>query len=130
MTVFRSRNVTNVAFVWTMMAWTFNPRSGRDAMSYYPGDSYVDFVGADGYSWYPARAGDPWTSFHDIFTDVNSFAIAHGKPWMVVEYGCQEDPAAPGRKAQWFRDALTTAKTWPSLKSLIYFNVYKPRTTG
>ncbi len=124
-TVFRSRNVTNVAFVWTMMAWTFNPRSGRDAMSYYPGDSYVDFVGADGYSWYPARSGDPWTSFHDIFTDTNSFAIAHGKPWMVVEYGCLEDPAVPGRKAQWFRDSLTTAKTWPSLKALLYFDVNK-----
>ena len=27
-TVFRSRGVTNVAFVWTMMNWTFDPRSG------------------------------------------------------------------------------------------------------
>jgi hypothetical protein len=124
-TVFRSRSVTNVAFVWTMMAWTFNPRSGRDAMSYYPGDSYIDFVGADGYSWYPTRSGDPWTSFQDIFTDVNAFSVAHHKPWMVVEYGCLEDPLVTGRKAQWFRDALTTAKTWPALKALIYFDVYK-----
>lgn len=123
--VFRNRGVTNVAFVWTMMAWSFNPKSGRDPMSYYPGDSYVDFVGADGYSWYPVRAGDSWTSFHDIFTDVNSFAVAHGKPWMVVEYGCLEDPASSGRKGQWFRDALATVKTWPLLKALLYFDVYK-----
>ena len=124
-TVFRSRSVTNVAFVWTMMAWSFNPKSGRSAMSYYPGDSYIDIVGGDGYSWYPTRAGDVWTSFLDIFTDVNAFALAHGKPWMVVEYGCLEDPAVPGRKAQWFRDALTTAKSWPALKALIYFDVFK-----
>ena len=26
-TVFRQRGVTNVAFVWTMMGWTFEPRS-------------------------------------------------------------------------------------------------------
>ena len=55
--VFRSRNVTNVAWVWTMMGWSFDPRSGRDALAYYPGDSYIDFVGSDGYNWYPGRDG-------------------------------------------------------------------------
>ncbi len=44
---------------------------------------------------------------------------------MVVEFGVQEDPAVPGRKAQWLLDALATAKTWPSLKALIYFDVVK-----
>ncbi|MEO8423491.1 MAG: glycosyl hydrolase [Actinomycetota bacterium] len=124
-TVFRSRNVTNVAFVWTMMAWSFNPRSGRDASSYYPGDSYIDFVGGDGYNWYPGRPGDKWNSFQAIFDPINAFAIAHHKPWMVVEYGAQEDPAVPGRKAQWLRDALATAQSWPSLKSLMYFDMVK-----
>jgi hypothetical protein len=124
-TVFRGRGVTNVAFVWTMMAWTFNPRSGRDSNAYYPGDGYVDFIGADGYNWYPGKSGTNWTSFQDVFTDVNSFALAHGKPWMVVEYGVQEDPAVPGRKAQWFRDTLTTAKSWPLLKAAIYYDVDK-----
>ena len=71
------------------------------------------------------RAGDDWDSFQDIFTDSNAFAIAHGKPWMVVEFGAQEDPAVPGRKAQWLLDALATAKSWPSLKALIYFDVDK-----
>ena len=28
----------------------------------------------------------------------------------------------PGRKAQWITDALATAKTWPQLKGLIYFD--------
>ena len=44
---------------------------------------------------------------------------------MVVEFGAQEDPAVPGRKAQWLLDALATAKSWPSLKALIYFDVDK-----
>ena len=122
---FRARGVTNVAFVWTMMGWTFNPRSERDAGSYYPGDAYVDIVGADGYNWYPMKSGSTWTSFRAIFRDSNAFAIAHDKPWMVVEFGVQEDPAVPGRKAQWLLDALSTAKSWPSLKGLIYFDVLK-----
>ena len=123
--VFRSRGATNVAFVWTMMGWTFDPRSGRDPYAYYPGDAYVDVLGADGYNWYPGKPGSTWGSFHDSFVDANSFAVAHSKPWMVVEYGCQEDPAIPGRKGAWFREALATAKTWPALKALIYFDVHK-----
>ena len=123
--VFRAHGVSNVEFVWTMMSWTMHPSSGLDASSYYPGDAYIDFVGSDGYDWYPGRAGDQWNSFESIFTDTNTFALAHGKPWMVVEYGVQEDPAVPGRKAQWLLDALATAKTWPALKALIYFHLPK-----
>ena len=124
-TVFRNRGVTNVAFVWTMMNWTFLPQSGRDPNAYYPGNDFVDFVGVDGYQWYPDRPGDVWRSFREIFQIPNDWSVAHGKPWMIVEYGVLEDPAIPGRKAQWFRDALATAKTWPALKGFIYFDVYK-----
>ncbi len=123
--IFRERGVTNVAWVWTMMAWSFDPRSGRDAMSYWPGDSYIDFVGSDGYCWYPGRAGDKWNSFQPVFTLTNAFAVAHNKPWMAVEYGAQEDPAVPGRKAQWISDILPTAKAWPALKGLLYFDMTK-----
>ena len=124
-TVFRSRGVTNVAFVWTMMSWTFEPRSGRDPNTYYPGDSYVDIIGSDGYELYPGKAGVPWASFQQIFQDTNNFAVAHNKPWMAVETGAQEDPAQPGRKGQWFRDIVVTGQSWPLLKAVIYFDMIK-----
>jgi hypothetical protein len=123
--VFRDRGVDNVAFVWNLMAWSFNPKSDRDPMDYYPGDGFVDFVGGDGYNWYPSRSTAEWTSFEAIFQYINQFAVDRGKPWMVVEYGCLEDPARPGRKAEWLRDVLRTAKGWPSLKALIYYDVFK-----
>ena len=121
-TVFRNQGVTNVAFVWTMMSWTFDPRSGRVPSSYYPGDDYVDFIGSDGYNWYPGRRGAPWDSFQQIFSGTNTFAVAHHKPWMVVELGAQEDPAQAGRKGTWFKSILPTARSWPSLKAIIYFD--------
>ena len=124
-TVFRSRGVTNVAFVWTLMAWTFDTRSGKSPSSYYPGDSYVDFIGSDGYNWYPGRAGDSWASFQTIFLPTQTFALAHGRPWMAVEYGVQEDGATPGRKGQWFRDSIATIKSWPQLKAVIYYDEKK-----
>jgi Glycosyl hydrolase family 26 len=82
--VFRGRGVTNVAFVWTMMNWTFDPRSGRDPNAYYPGDSYVDLIGVDGFNWYPGRAGAPWESFQQVFQTSNDFAVAHSEPWMAI----------------------------------------------
>jgi len=121
-TVFRSRNVTNVAFVWTMMSWTFNSRSGRNPLSYYPGDAYVDMIGVDSYNWYPGRAGDEWRTFQDITQPAYDFSVAHGRPLMVVEYGVMEDPSTAGRKAQWFVDTLATAKRWPNLIALMYFD--------
>ncbi len=123
--IFRHRGADNVAFVWTMMSWTFNPRSGRDANAYYPGNRYVDLVGADGYNWYPGRPGTEWTSFREIFRDVDRWSARHHKPWMAVEYGCQEDRSVQGRKARWFRRALATARDWPHLKALMYFDVDK-----
>ncbi len=124
-TTFRDRGVGNVAFVWTMMSWSFDPRSGRPISDYYPGDAYVDFIGSDGYSWYPGRPGDAWVSFQQIFQPTQDFAVSHGKPWMAVEYGVQEDPGQPDRKGQWFRDIVQTAAAWPSLKGLIYFDELK-----
>ena len=90
--IFRSRGVTNVAFVWTMMSWSFDSRSGEPLDEFYPGDAYVDFVGTDGYNWYPGRSGSNWSSFEQVLIPSRSFALAHGKPWIVVETGVQEDP--------------------------------------
>lgn len=124
-TVFRSRGVTNVGFVWDMMTWTFDPRSGRDPDAFYPGDDYVDFIGLDGYDWYPDKPDAPWESFHDIFGDGNNFAFEHHKPWIAAETGALEDPDRPDRKAEWLRDIAATAKTWPLLKAVVYFDTVK-----
>ena len=123
--VFRSQGVSNVAFVWDMMNWTFDPRSGRDPNAYYPGDGYVDIIGVDGYNTYPGKVGTSWESFHQIFQSANDFAFNHNKPWMAVETGTEEDPQQPGRKGQWFRDVIATAKSWPLLKAFIYFDTIK-----
>ena len=43
---------TNVAFVFNLLALPFAP-GGFDADAFYPGDAYVDIIGADGYNWAP-----------------------------------------------------------------------------
>ena len=123
--VFRARGVDNVAFVWTMMAWTFDPRSGKPIDAYFPGDDHVDLIGSDGYNFYPRKPGSTWNSFETVYRPTQDFAVRHATPWMAVEWGAQEDPDTPGRKGRWIVEALATARTWPELKGLIYFDEVK-----
>ena len=120
--VFRAEGATNAAWAWTMMGWSFQ---NGTAASFYPGDAYVDFVAVDAYNWYPGRPGSTWRSFADAVAGGRAFAQAHGVPLIVAEYGCQEDPAVPGRKAQWFRDELATVEGWPDVKAVLYFDSTK-----
>jgi hypothetical protein len=118
---FASDGVTNVSWVLILVNTSY---SSAVADSYYPGDSYVDILGADGYNWYGC-AGHPtadWRPFSDIFDGFYNYGIAKGKSMFVAEYGTGEDSADPTRKAQWFTDAAATIKTWPSLKVVSYYD--------
>jgi hypothetical protein len=120
--VFRAEGVTNVAWAWTMTSWSF---TSSEATAFYPGDDVVDFIGVDAYNWYPGKPGTQWRSLAQVLGPGHTFATAHGKPIVVAEYGCQEDPAVPGRKAQWFVDELSTLKSWTDVKAVLYYDSYK-----
>ena len=51
------------------MAFDFH---GGIAHSFWPGNSYVNWVAADGYNF----PGHPWHSFRDIFQDAYHFAAS------------------------------------------------------
>jgi hypothetical protein len=123
--IFRAERVHNVAFVWTMMSWTFDPGSGRDPMDWYPGDGYVDVVGTNGYNWFPMRSGARWLSFRQIVAPTIAFAAERDKPVFVVECGVMEDPSDPERKATWFRRIPRAVERWARLKGVIYFDEVK-----
>ena len=112
--------VTNVSFVFVLMAFTY--RLG-DPDLYYPGDSYVDLVGADGYNWYscPGRT-DPWNEFDWVFEDFHAFGITHGKPELIAEWASMEDPDDPNHKGEWISNAAATMKTWPEIKAAVWYN--------
>jgi hypothetical protein len=85
----------------------------------------VDFVAADAYNWYGVQNNADWRSFAQVFATTRAFAVAHNKPWIAAEYGSEEDPQQPGRKAQWIRDVLPTVKQWPELAAVMYFDSIK-----
>ena len=115
---FRAHGATNVAWVWCPNA---SAVADGQAQAFYPGDSYVDWICADGYNWAPGRPGDRWRSFQDIFAGFYAWASKQSKPIMVGEFGVQERGA--GEKAQWIRDAAAAARSdFPLIKALVYFD--------
>jgi hypothetical protein len=111
--IFQRQGATNVA-------WVYPPAEGYRtcAEHSYPGDSWVDWVATSGYnhdrstSWCGVHTG--WCPFKDIFhfdpsISLHDYFGLH-KPIMFTETGSVEDPSAPGRKGNWFRDLGSTMK--------------------
>jgi plastocyanin len=118
---FSANSVTNVAYAWVLSASSF---ATSKATSFYPGDDVVDVVGADGYNWFacPNRPGSPWKAFAGVFTAFHTFGAAHAKPMVIAEWGSNEDPNRPGRKAQWIAEAATQIKRWTDVKAVVYYH--------
>lgn len=108
--IFQQRGATNVKFIWIMTDYAFmvGPAASNYAPKWYPGDDYLDAMGADAYNWHNCRAGisNPWKSLEQIIRPFRDFGALHpDEELWLTEYATVEDPAVPGRKQQWFADA-------------------------
>jgi Glycosyl hydrolase family 26 len=116
--LFQSVGATNVQWVWCPTSVGFV--TGK-AERFYPGESYVNWIGADGYNWAPTRPGDRWRSFSEIFSGFYQWAAHQDKPLLVAEFGTDE--GGPGAKASWFRQAgQQLQQDFPRIKAVVYFN--------
>lgn len=129
-TIFRSRNANNVVFTWQMTAWSFSAKSSdsRAAIKWYPGDGYVDVVGADPYNWYDCGHGKgKWNSLQQLATPVLDFAKAHGKQMALPEFASDKD----ARRATWLTDATKwLAANDKYVAAVFYFNQAPTYSTG
>lgn len=120
--LFVQRGATNVVWIWCPTSWSFVTGSPWPP-NYYPGDAYVDWIASDGYSWFPAP-GTKWRTWTQIFQPFYDWASTANKPIMIAEYGVQEDPAIPGRKASWISDAQQVLQTqFPLIQAVLYFDI-------
>ena len=104
-TLFRQRGATNVSFAFHIDAEGEPAQAWNDPKQYYPGNAYVDWVGASVYG-----ADTPayeWTPFSTglAVAIVRLRSVARGKPFAVFEWGVVEAPAK-GDKARWIDNAF------------------------
>ena len=97
------------AAVFTGYGFTRN--DSGNVSNYYPGDAYVDAVGADVYNWASCRS-QPWTSMATLTAGITAWGVAHPtKPLIIAEWGSVEDKALAGHKASWIKDTEALFKT-------------------
>jgi beta-mannanase len=109
--IFALAGAGNVTWVW-VPNWNSKPvESWNAAARYYPGDSYVDWVGVDGFSSSGESADTLFTPTFD--------AYAKRKPFMIAETGVLE---SPGPKAAWINDLATWVKARPAVAALVWFD--------
>jgi Glycosyl hydrolase family 26 len=117
--IFTSVGATNVTWVWCP---NIDPSNQYAPLaSVYPGSSYVDWAGLDGYNW-----GGPWMSFNQLFQSTyNTIAtsVAPGKPIVIGETASTEKG---GSKAAWITDLLGTElpNAYPQVKAFLWFEKY------
>jgi len=118
--IFRAKGATNAVWVWCPNASAFDD---GEALAWYPGAGYVDWICADGYNFAPNRPGDRWRNFDEIFVHFYEEGAKLNKPMMIGEVGVLEDPNAPGAKGAWFHYAHDVmAQKYPAIAALVYFN--------
>lgn len=111
------RDVPNAKFVWVVNSDSVPNTADNAITKYYPGDSYVDAVGVDGFNF-----GSPWQSFDAIFNKPLTLLTSYGKPIYILSVASAEGSG----KAAWITDALTVQiPKYPSIVGWIWFNVNK-----
>ena len=103
-TIFRQQGVANVEWTWQMTAYAFRARSSdpRSAARWYPGNAWVDNIGADAYNWYTCGEGSGrYNELAFLGDPVLAFARARGKPASFPEFASH----ATANRSQWIRNA-------------------------
>jgi beta-mannanase len=123
--IFADKGVTNVTWVWSPNV-EYNGSTPLSGL--YPGDSYVDWLGMDGYNWGTVFHGGTvtgWQTFSQVFTQTYTTITALStKPLMVAETASAEQG---GSKEDWITDAysIQIPCNFKQIKAVIWFNENK-----
>jgi hypothetical protein len=103
--IFDQVGASNVIWTWQMTAYAFrvSPSSEQYAPKWYPGDEFVDNVGADAYNWIScgATGNGRYNELQFLGDPVVAFARAHGKKASFPEFASH----ANANRATWLDNA-------------------------
>jgi Glycosyl hydrolase family 26 len=111
----------------TKVVWIWSPHPAYDFKQYYPGDGYVDYVGAGVLNYGTVAVWSRWWSFDQIFGSRYPDLSAYGKPIIITEFGSL---AVGGSRARWYAAALDSLpQKYPLVRSVLFFHFAKDNTT-
>jgi hypothetical protein len=109
--IFRTQGATNVIFVWNP---NWNSLGPNPTDSYYPGDSYVDWVGIDMYQEYPGiNPNSQMLQLYNLYSG--------RKPIMFVEWGINQGwTTTDAQSKPYVTDFFNAIETKLAIKMIIY----------
>lgn len=127
---FTAAGAENVYWVWSPFASANSDARGEsdELADVFPGDAYVDFVGATGFNWgdTPQPWGVAgWSTFSDIFQGIYAeLQKLSTRPIIITETASAE---LGGDKAAWITSAFLTEipERFPAIEAVVWFNVLK-----
>lgn len=122
--LFASNGVNNVTWIWCPVTWSVPHLNGNGLIDYYPGSTYVDWIGLDGYNFGNTKTGQSWQSFSEIFSPGYRDVLSLNKPIMIAETASTE---FGGSKSSWIEESFAVAipNKFPKIKALIWFDINK-----
>jgi hypothetical protein len=113
-------NSTNIALVGILNGWDFLQNNPHPEVWNMPVGTGVDIMGFDSYNLWSPTNGKTWQPASKVLSPAVTIA-SWGYPTLVGEYGVRNDPANPGKAAQWMKDAYAFAVA-NKFAGLAYFN--------
>jgi hypothetical protein len=109
----------NVSWIWNPNVYNPNVASGAgvpaNPTAWYPGDAYVDWMGADGYSYGTESFSKVFGPTYKLFQE-----LAPDKPIILPEWAASNQA---GRKAAYISEAFERVPTaFPAIKAMVYYN--------
>jgi hypothetical protein len=121
--VFTNAGATNVLWVFCPNVDSVPGDAWNAWENYYPGDTYVDWMGLDGYNWGTVQTGSSFQSFASIVSRIYPGLFAKGKPIMIPETASTEQG---GDKAAWINGILPALQgSFPGIKAFSWFEMNK-----
>ena len=121
--VFKSLGVANATFNWSVNFENVPYEPISELAKYYPGDSYINSIGIDGFNW-GQGSGRSWKSFKDIFyTPYNYLNNNYQKPIIITETASSE---IGGSKSDWIKEMFVDLNSsLNDITEIIWFNLLK-----
>lgn len=110
--IFRAVGASNVSWAWIVN--NYPQPTEEPVIAFYPGDDYVDWIGADIYDTSPLH----WLN------GPYSMAVAHKKPFVLGEFGIRHEfsTLAPWQQQNWLEAIFDYIETHAAIKLISYFN--------
>lgn len=120
--IFRGEGVNNITWVFHADAQPSPEAPWNSMAAYYPGDSYIDWLGISAYG--AQDADEDWQTFTEVMDAGYSelAALSPSLPIAVLEFGVTEGPGAA--KARWIGDAFAAVRSgrYPRVRAVSYWH--------